>query len=337
MKQHNLAISCSQLSKAYQTYKKEEGLRGSLKSLIFRKTISKVALHPLELSIEKSAIIGLLGSNGAGKTTLMKMLSGIIVPSSGTVHVLDEIPHLRKNSFKKRIALAMGQKNQLWWDLPAQDSFNLLKEYYEISEKDYRNRLGLLKEMMQVDNILNIQVRRLSLGERMKVEIIACLLHSPELILLDEPTIGLDAIAQERLRQFFRNYHAEHKPTIILTSHYMVDIEALCPHIVLLSEGNKLFDGPRENLTKVLESRKRLCLIFASNHGVNPKHHLLSPHHPHWTHENEVQLDINRDHLRDITSQLLQQLPVKDFSTEETPFESVMEEILANPDILKQL
>lgn len=337
MKNKNLAVTCSELSKDYQTYKKEAGLYGSIKSLLFRKTISKTALAPLQLNIESGEILGLLGSNGAGKTTLMKMLSGIIVPTFGSCQVFGETPHLRKNSFKRRIALAMGQKNQLWWDLPAQDSFNLLKEYYEISEVDYRERLGLLTEMMQVKEYLNVQVRRLSLGERMKVEIMACLLHQPELILLDEPTIGLDVVAQERLRQFFRDYHKEHKPTIILTSHYMNDIEALCPRIVMLSAGHKLFDGPIEKLTTVLESRKRLRLIFNTDHGVNTNDELIKCHHPHWPHENEVHLDINRDALREVTAELLHKLPVSDFTTEEVPFEAVMEEILANPNMLKQL
>jgi ABC-2 type transport system ATP-binding protein len=337
MESNEPAILCEDLHKSYQTYQKEEGLMGSIKSLLFRKTILKQALAPLDLIIQKGEILGLLGSNGAGKTTLMKMLSGIIMPTSGKVKVFGEIPFQRKNSFKKRIALAMGQKNQLWWDLPAQDSFNLLKEYYEIDEKDYRKRLGTLTEMMQVEKLLNTQVRRLSLGERMKVEIMACLLHSPELIMLDEPTIGLDVVAQERLRQFFRDYHEEHKPTIILTSHYMVDIEALCPRIVMLHEGEKLFDGDRSRLSRVFESKKRLSLKFQPGHGVPKDEPLLNEHQPHWVHENEVQLDITLQNLREVTAKLLTQLPVCDFATEEQPFEAVMEEVMANPELLKEL
>jgi ABC-2 type transport system ATP-binding protein len=331
------AVHCSGLTKTYVSYKKQPGLLGSIRSLIKRKIIQKTALHPLDLEIYPGEIVGLLGGNGAGKTTLMKMLSGIITPSHGDVRVFSHIPWKRENPFKKRIALAMGQKNQLQWDLPAQDSFNLIKEYYNISDRDYRERLEHLTELLDVSEILNIQVRRLSLGERMKVEIMACMLHAPDLILLDEPTIGLDANAQERIRQFFRDYHTLKAPCILLTSHYMADIVALCPRVVLLSEGKKLFDGKREKLMDILGNNKRLHLIFEKSTNIPHHHPLIDDYNPHWKNKTEVTLDIDRDDFREVSARLLHQLPVSDFSTEEVPFEAVMEQIIKTPEILSRL
>lgn len=331
----SLAVTTRGLTKAYTSYRKAPGLWASVKSLISRETLVKEALKPLDLDIREGEIVGLLGANGAGKTTLMKMLSGIIVPSGGEARVFGEIPWRRRNSFKQRIALAMGQKNQLQWDLPALDSFQLIREYYGIDHQTFKRRLSELTELLDVADVLDIQVRRLSLGERMKVEIMASLMHGPSLIMLDEPTIGLDVNAQERLRQFFRDYHEEHRPTILLTSHYMVDITALCPRVVLLADGVKIYDGERERLTAVLGQKKRLHLIFHRDQTPPRDHAELTAWSPRWTSDNEVILDIDRNRYRDVTARLLGQLPVADFATDEVPFEAVMEKVLAHPELLE--
>ena len=195
-------IACRALGKNFKVYEKEPGLRGAIKSFFVRRYTQNVAVHPLDLKIGKGEFVGLLGPNGAGKTTLMKMFTGIIVPTSGELTVLGEVPHERSISFRKRIALVMGQKTQLWWDIPALDSFKLLQRFYEVPDEEFRDRLNELANLLEVDRLLKIHLRKLSLGERMKMELIASLLHRPEVIFLDEPTIGLDLIAQENIRRF---------------------------------------------------------------------------------------------------------------------------------------
>jgi len=227
-------IQIQALKKEFRTYRKPPGVWGSLSSLFFRKYEFNKAVDDFDLQVEPGEIVGLLGPNGAGKTTLMKMFSGIIVPSSGQVRVLGFEPWKRDRTFRQKIALVMGQKAQLDWDIPAMDSLLLLQRYYEISEGDFSKRLGNLSEILGVSQLLHIHVRKLSLGERMKMELMASLLHRPEIIFLDEPTIGLDLIAQKSIRKFLLEYHQLHKTTIILTSHYMADVEALCPRIVLI-------------------------------------------------------------------------------------------------------
>ena len=230
-------IQVNNLSKIFKVHKKEAGLRGSIHSLFNRKYIEKKALNSLSLNIEEGEIIGLIGSNGAGKTTLTKILSGIIHPSSGDVKVMGYNPWERHNEYRKRMAVIMGQKAQLWWDLPAMDGFLLLKEIYQIPKKEFYDSVDYLAEYLGVKDQLNIQIRRLSLGERMKVELMAALIHKPKVVFLDEPTIGLDLSAQKAVRQFIKEYRKEHNPTMILTSHYMDDIEELCPRICILTAG----------------------------------------------------------------------------------------------------
>lgn len=334
----NPVILCRGLAKGYTTYEREPGLLGSLKSLVARRTRRKSALAGLDLSVNKGEIVGLLGANGAGKTTLMKMLSGIMPPDEGRIEVLGEIPSQRKSEFKKRITMAMGQKNQVWWDLPGRDSLELLRAYYEIPRPAYEERLRELTDLLEVGELLDTQVRRLSLGERMKIEIMACLLHQPELILLDEPTIGLDVGAQERLRGFIRSYHDRYRPTILVTSHYMADIVSLCPRVLLLIEGRIRYDGVREKLAQVFGQKKRLHLFFhTSGPPVDRSHPLLASLEPRWKSDHEVELDIPREELSATTAGILQTLPVRDFSTMEIPFETVLERVLRDPGILDRL
>lgn len=236
-------IEVENLFKEFKVHKKAPGLGGSLKSLFAREHFIKQAIKDVSLTIDRGEILGLVGSNGAGKTTLTKILAGIIHPTRGKVSVLGFDPWERDNRYRSQMSLIMGQKAQLWWDLPAADGFLLLKEIYRIDDKDYHERLAYLSESLNIQKELNVQVRKLSLGERMKVELIAALLHAPKVVFLDEPTIGLDLSAQKAVRKFIKEYRKEYNPIMILTSHYMDDIEDLCERIVIMKEGQFVYDG----------------------------------------------------------------------------------------------
>lgn len=240
------------LKKDFQYYKKKEGMQSSLRNLFFRKTLTKNAVNGISFDIEEGEFVGFLGPNGAGKTTTLKMLSGIMYPTDGTATVLGYVPWKREEAFKKQFSIVMGQKNQLWWDLPAIESLYLNKCIYEIDDVDYRKTLDKLSEYLDVREILNIQVRRLSLGERMKLELIASLLHHPNVIFLDEPTIGLDLVAQKTIRNFLKYYNEQEKATIILTSHYMKDIEELCKRTIVINRGTIVYDGKAADISRTL-------------------------------------------------------------------------------------
>lgn len=249
-------IKTHQLSREYKTYKKPDGIWNSIQGLWNRQHLVRHALKPCTLEIAKGQIIGLVGSNGAGKTTLLKLLSGLIHPSSGEAEVLGHIPWKRKPEFLMQISLLLGQKAQLWWDLPASDSFRLLTEIYELNPKEARSRWIYLAERLRCKEQLNIQLRRLSLGERMKMEIIGSLLHQPKVLFLDEPTIGLDVVAQETIREFLVEYVKEFEPTIILTSHYMDDISQLADRLLLISQGEIVYDGEVDDFVKTRAGSK---------------------------------------------------------------------------------
>lgn len=249
-------IKITNLSKNFKTHIKEPGLMGSMKGLFFRKEITKYALKSVNLTINQGEIVGLIGANGAGKTTLVKILAGIVHPSSGEATVLGFKPWERPNEYRKQMSLIMGQKAQVWWDLPALDSFLLLKEIYQIPTAQYEKNIEFLAETLMVKDQLKVPVRKLSLGERMKVELMAALLHNPKVIFLDEPTIGLDISAQKAVRQFIRNYQQEFKPITILTSHYMDDIKELCPRIVIIKEGDFVYDGLLTDVQKMMGDEK---------------------------------------------------------------------------------
>lgn len=249
-------IRVKNLTKEFKVHKKEAGFWGSASSLFKRKYITKTALNNFNLEIAEGEIIGLIGANGAGKTTLTKILSGIIHPTSGEVNVLGYNPWDRDNRYRRQMAVIMGQKAQMWWDLPAMDGFLLLKEIYQIPDDEFNNSVEYLSNYLNIKDQLNIQLRRLSLGERMKVELMAALLHKPKVIYLDEPTIGLDITAQKAIRNFLKTYRKENNATMILTSHYMDDIEELCSRIVILRDGNKVYDGDIEKIHQLYSPNK---------------------------------------------------------------------------------
>ena len=253
-------IKADQLTKSFLISKKAPGFKASLKSLFKRDFETKFALNGVSLQIEPGEIVGLVGANGAGKTTLIKILSGIIHPTSGEVSVLGFKPFQRKNEFRRQIGLLMGQKAQLWWDLPAADCFTLLKEIYRIEKKQFDETLAILAETLAVKDLLHVPVRRLSLGERMKMELIAVLLHRPKVIFLDEPTLGLDITAQKAIRSFLTDFSARYKPALLITSHYMQDIEEVCKRILIIKKGSFIYDGQLSGLRETFDSQKKVTV-----------------------------------------------------------------------------
>jgi ABC-2 type transport system ATP-binding protein len=255
-------ISASNLSKSYAYYRKESGLAGSVRNLFHREKLQTEAVKGIDLDIGRGELIGFIGPNGAGKTTTLKMISGILYPTSGSLSVLGYQPSRRKHDFLRRISLVMGQKNQLWWDLPAQDSFDLNRRIYCIPDERYRRQLKTLVERLEVGDQTDIQVRRLSLGERMKMELIAALLHEPEILLLDEPTIGLDVKSQKTIRAFIREYNREKGNTIMLTSHYMRDVQELCSRLIVIDKGSIIYDGGQEQLISRYADHRLISVSF---------------------------------------------------------------------------
>ncbi len=263
-------------------------------------------------------MIGLLGPNGAGKTTTLKMLSGILFPTAGEVEIDGYIPWERKNAFKRRFSIVMGQKNQLWWDFPASDSFYLNKCIFDVPDGEYRRTVEELSELLDVKDLMNVQVRRLSLGERMKMEILAALIHRPDILFLDEPTIGLDILSQQKIRDFLKTYNEQTKTTIILTSHYMRDIEELCRRAVIINQGQLVYDGTLADINHRMGDRKLLSL--KSIEPV-PREHLSLFGRVREYHGREAVLEVPKGKIKETASAILSLLPVEDFTVTEIPLE----------------
>ena len=256
----NKTINVENLSKIYRIHEKPEGFKNTVKDLFARKYIDKKAVDNISFSVNQGEIVGLLGENGAGKTTTLKMLTGILYPTTGTVKIADYIPTQRKKAFLKKLCFIMGNKNEINWDLPAIDSFRYQQLVYEVPDAEYRENIKMLSELLGVEHLLNIQIRRLSLGERMKMELINSFLYSPEIVFLDEPTIGLDLTSQIAIRKFLREYRNQRNVTIIITSHYMDDIEETCDRVILLNHGIKAFDGSIDEIKRPNMPFKKIIL-----------------------------------------------------------------------------
>jgi len=255
-------IDISNLSKSFKLFKRTPGLKGALKSFLNREYEFFTALKNITLKVNEGEIIGVLGENGAGKTTLIKLMVGLLHPDNGKITIDGYNPWKRNYDFLGNISVVMGQKNQLWWDIPASESFLLNKHIYGLSDKNYYETLNELVEYLNVKDKVDIQVRRLSLGERMKMEIIAALLHRPKIILLDEPTLGLDVISQAKIREFVKYYNKEHNTTFVITSHYTKDIEEMCKRVFVLHKGKSVYDGDFELLLKSINQDKKLIFEF---------------------------------------------------------------------------
>ena len=332
----NFVIRTKCLEKKFRSYKKSPGLKGSLTSLFIRDYVEKKAVKNFNLEINPGEIIGLLGPNGAGKTTLMKMFTGIVVPTKGELKVLGYSPSERDKDFRKKIALVMGQKSQLWWDIPAMDSFLLLQRFYEIEQGEFHKRIKKMSELLGVEDLLHIHVRKLSLGERMKMELMASLIHSPEIIFLDEPTIGLDLVSQENIRNFIKDYHKKNNCTIVITSHYMADVQALCSRLVLIFGGEKTYDGTLLDFEKILGHEKTVTFSFSS--PQDPKLDLWKRYEGEWNQDfSQVDLRIPEEQLREVALSILKDYPVTEFNTEKMPIERVMKTLMKNPEIVKQM
>ncbi len=255
-------IETEMLTKRFRRYKKQAGIAGSIKGLIKRDYEEITSVSELDLTIKEGEFVGLIGPNGAGKTTLVKMLTGIIAPTSGKVSVMGYYPNDLKNNFKQQYAVVMGQKSQLFFDLTVEDTLRLFKEIYGIPEAEYQSAKNFFIELFRVKELMNVQVRTMSLGERMKMELIVALLHNPRVLFLDEPTIGLDSVASKQIRGFLREINEAKGTTIILTSHYMEDIKALCSRSVVINHGSKIYDGNTEQLFERYQKHKKISLTF---------------------------------------------------------------------------
>jgi ABC-2 type transport system ATP-binding protein len=318
------AIRVSHLHKSFEYYKKEAGLKSSLKNLVRREKLVKDAVRDVSFSIEEGEIVGFLGPNGAGKTTTLKMLSGILYPTSGGADVLGYVPWARQNAFKRQFSIVMGQKSQLWWDLPANESFYLNKRIYQVDDGQYKRTIEELSESLDVKDLMSVQVRRLSLGERMKMELIASLLHRPKVIFLDEPTIGLDFTSQRKIREFLKFYNQQAKATMILTSHYMADVEELCRRTIVISQGNLIYDGELQAIREKLAARKVMRLKFAEPVEGAAFEQFGSV--ASFDGESLV-LEVERDRVQERSNQLLSRYAVTDFTVEDIPLERGIEKL----------
>ena len=317
-------IEVKNLTKKYEYYKKAPGLAASFRSLFHREKLYTEAVKNIAFTVEEGELVGFLGPNGAGKTTTLKMLSGILYPTSGEARVLGYVPWERKKQYQKQFAIVMGQKNQLWWDLPAMDSFILNKEIYEVGDTPFKKTVNELAELLEIKDILDVQVRKLSLGQRMKCELIAALLHQPKVLFLDEPTIGLDVVAQQKMREFIKTYNTEKKTTILLTSHYMEDVEALCKRIIIIDHGEIRYDGALEALMDKYVDHKVLTLTFTKPVERKDLEHYgeLKEYAP-----SRVLLHVPKENVRKAAAAILTKLSVDDILIDEVSVEEVIRKI----------
>jgi ABC-2 type transport system ATP-binding protein len=321
------AIEVRKLSKVYRVYRKREGLLASVAGLFHRTYNDVRAVDDISFRIEIGEMVAFLGPNGAGKTTTLKLLSGLIFPTAGEARVLGHVPWKRENAYRRRFSLVMGQKNQLWWDLPAQESFRLHKEIYRIDADAFTRRMAELTQLLEVGHLVSQPVRELSLGERMRMELIAALLHSPDVLLLDEPTIGLDVVSQRRVQEFLRYYQAERKITVVLTSHYMKDVEALCKRAVIINEGEIKHDGPLAAIVDRFSTHKIMELQFSDAgvpDGLDKFGTVVDTRPP------RVKLEVPRTQIPEILSALLGRYSIEDVSVHERPLEEVIAELFTN-------
>ena len=318
-------IEAENLTRVFRTYKKRPGFWGGVAGLFYRRFEEVAAAKDITFSIREGEFVGFLGPNGAGKTTTLKMLAGLIHPTSGRVTVAGFTPSERRNEYRRLFALVLGQKNQLWWDLPASESFNLLRHIYGIPKALFQERLDELTTLLDVGAKLNVQVRELSLGERMKMELIAALLHGPRVLFLDEPTIGLDVVSQRAVRQFLREYNRKYRTTILLTSHYMTDIKALCERVIVIHKGHKIYDG---GLDRLDAGPARKIIRFRSPDSAAIAAWEL-PGKLTKADDGQISLELDADRVIPACQQILAHGDVQDLTIEEVPFEDVIHRLFS--------
>jgi ABC-2 type transport system ATP-binding protein len=316
-------IQIDGLEKTFRVPEREAGLRASLRSLVRRTTRDVVAVGGIGFAVEPGEMVGFLGPNGAGKTTTLKMLSGLLFPSAGTVQVLGHVPSRREKDFLRRITLVMGNRNQLQWDLPALDTYAMNRAIYRIPEADFRRTRDELIELMEIGDQVRKPVRQLSLGERMKAEITGALLHSPQVLFLDEPTIGLDVTMQKRIRAFLAQYNARRGATMLLTSHYMADVQALCKRVVVIDHGTILYDGSLRALSTRYAQRQTITATIADRSGLGSLGEVVS------IDGDRVTLRVDKDRSAAVAGRLLAEHGVTDLTIEDPPVEDVIEQVFA--------
>lgn len=322
--QKSAAVHIKDLRKVYVVSQQESGAKAALKGLVKRRTIDVPAVDGISFDLAPGEIVGFLGPNGAGKTTTLKMLSGLLHPTSGEVKVLGYTPWKRDKSFLRQITLVMGQRNQLVWDIAAIHSFELNRAIYRVPADIYRSTLKELTDLLELEPLLNKPVRNLSLGERMKCEIAAALLHRPSMVFLDEPTIGLDVTMQRRIRSFIAEYNRRFGATVLLTSHYMADVEALCRRVVVIHHGRLLFDGDLSSLVQKFTDHK-IIVVQLDDCQADLKEYgeVVSCVDDHIT------LRVPKSETAQVTERLLADLPVIDLLVEDPPIEEVIERVFA--------
>ena len=318
------AISVNQLSKTYFVPVREAGLKAALKSLVKRENREVPAVTPIDFNIEGGEIVGFLGPNGAGKTTTIKMLSGLLHPSAGDVDVLGFEPAKRSPDYLRQMTLVMGQRNQLLWDIPVIDSFERNRAIYDLSPGQYKQSLGRLSDMLDLGELLSKPSRNLSLGERMKCEVAVALLHEPKVLFLDEPTIGLDVTMQRRLRAFLKQYNEETGATILLTSHYMADVEALCERVIVIHHGSLLFDGQLSKLIDKFTAYKTITVKTENTDDDLSRFGTVVRKA-----DTSTSLRIGREQAPEITARLLQELKVLDLTVEDPPIEEIIDQVFS--------
>ena len=319
-------IEVQNLTRIFRTYKKQPGFWGGVKGLFSRQYDETAAAKDVTFSIAEGEFVGFLGPNGAGKTTTLKMLSGLIFPTSGTARVAGFDPTKRENAYRRIFALVLGQKNQLWWDLPAIESFALLRAIYGLPAADYKKNLDELVTLLGVSEKLNVMVRELSLGERMKMELIAALIHRPKVLFLDEPTIGLDVVSQRAVRLFLRDYNKRHRVTIVLTSHYMADIKELCERVIVIHKGHKIYDGALDRLESGSGSRKKIVRFVPKDTAFDE---LWRSRFGETKRDDDgsFTLRVSSDDVVAVAQEVLATGPVADITIEDVPLEDVIAEL----------
>ena len=327
-------IEVDGLTRVFRTYRKQPGFWGGVRGLFHREYVETSAAKDISFRIGEGEFVGFLGPNGAGKTTTLKMLSGLIFPTSGSARVAGHDPTRRENAYRRIFALVLGQKNQLWWDLPAIESFNLLRAIYALPAAQYQTTLDELVELLGVGPKLNVMVRELSLGERMKMELIAALLHRPRVLFLDEPTIGLDVVSQKNVRQFLRDYNRRHRVTILLTSHYMADIQELCERVIVIHRGRKIYDGALDRLENAGGARrKNITFLPAVSGGAErafpadwrSRHALATTR----SDDGKFTLQVPVESVVAVSQEILGTGPVADITIEDIPLEDVIAELFS--------
>jgi ABC-2 type transport system ATP-binding protein len=318
-------IKLEGISKSYKIAKRASGLRQAMKALFYREHTIVPALNDISFSIEPGEIVGYIGPNGAGKSTTIKIMSGILVPDKGNCNIMGFTPWKDRVQYVKNIGVVFGQRSQLWWDVPVIDSFELLRDIYKVSQAEYRHNLHLLVEALELESILNSPVRQLSLGQRMRCEIAASLLHSPKILFLDEPTIGLDAVSKIAVRQFIKKINQEKGVTIILTTHDMSDIEALAERVILIGKGTLLYDGSLAELRKRFGTQKTITVEYQENpHPFHiPGTTMLS-----WSPERAVlSVDTESILISEVIAQLSNKVELIDVAIETRPIEEIIVEL----------